>query len=493
MQFIKHIIPALATAVAIPAAAVNLEVRPGTLASLITDDMRLTEQLSLTGSMDQRDFDALDLLPALRDLDLSGVEIAEYAPKRVRGMMNARYEAATLPPGALLGKHLTALTLPASLQSIGRGALAGNDFTTITIPASVTSIDDDAFYGCTALESIHIPATVRQMGENMLTGCTALVSATFEGERLPRAIFSGCTALASVTLSGNIQEIGPDAFAACTSLKEITLPASLTSIGEKAFVLSGLETISLPHSLTQVGDYAFALCPALTTASFASVPTLGRGVFYYDTAIADVDFNAGESAPEEFPDYLFAGSTKLALPRGLEGVRTLGRYALKDNASATLHLGSTLEHLDDGAMEGMTSLVTVDASDLGASVPSLGEDVFAGIKQPEVTLLVSETEPVEPWQTAGQWNEFKIIRVAGIDTPIAPEEEIQAWFSGRMLHVHASQEIKWLQVNDASGRTLVRVAPGDTDAEIDMSGCDARVYIVTATTATSATTFKLTR
>ncbi len=493
MQFIQYILPAVAAAVAIPAAGVSLEVQPGTLSSLITDDMRQTETLTLSGSMDQRDFDALDLLPALRDLDLSGVEIAPYAPKRVKGMMYARYEAATLPPGALLGRHLSALTLPASLQAIGRGALAGNDFSAITIPAAVTSIDDDALYGCTSLESIHIPATVKHMGENVLTGCTALTSAIFEGESLPRGTFSGCTALESVTLSGAVREIGPDAFAACSSLKAITLPASLAAIGDKAFVLSGLETISLPASLKQVGDYAFALCPALSSASFASAAALGRGIFYYDTSLEAVDFNDGESTPEQFPDYLFAGSTRLALPRGLEGAHTIGRYALKDNASATLHLGSTLEHLDDGAMEGMTSLVTVDASDLGTSVPSLGKDVFAGIEQPQVTLLVSETEPVEPWHTAEQWKEFKIMRVAGIDTPVAPEEEIQAWFSGMMLQVHASQEIKWLQVNDASGRILVRIAPGDTDTEIDMSGCDARVYIVTATTATSATTFKLTR
>ena len=493
MQFIKYFLPAVAAAVAIPAAAVSLEVQPGNLSALITDDVRLTERLTLTGSMDQRDFDALDLLPSLRELDLSQVTIAAYTPLKVKGMMYATYDADALPPGALLGRHLSAVKLPASLKSIGCGALAGNDFTAIEIPSSVTSIDDAAFYGCTSLESIEIPAGVTRLGDNILAGCTALTGASVGTTSLPRGAFAGCSALQSVTFSPALTEIGPCAFAGCAALKTVALPASLSSIGEKAFALSGLTEISLPASVKSVGDYAFSLCPSLGKASFAATPELGRGLFFYDPALAAVSFADDGAAPSEYPDYLFAGSTQLALPQGLDGVKTLGRYALKDNSAVALSLGSSLEHLDDGALEGMTALTTIDAQGLGTSVPTLGADVFAGIDQPSVTLITAEGEPTDNWLAADQWQEFTISAFTGIHSPGAEADGVKAWFRGQILCVRASRSITSLTVSDASGMTLVSLTPGDTEAEVDMSGFGARVYVVTARTASSSMTFKLTR
>ncbi len=47
--------------------------------------------------------------------------------------------------------------------------------------------------------------------------------------------FSGCSSLESITLPEGVTSIGWGAFRDCSSLKSITLPEEVTSIGESAF------------------------------------------------------------------------------------------------------------------------------------------------------------------------------------------------------------------------------------------------------------------
>lgn len=416
MQIYHTIILSLATAVALPAAAATLEVSPGLLASLLTDELRKSEQITLTGSMDVRDFRTLSDLSALKSLDLSGVSIAAYTATKAAGTPRVQFDANTLPDGALLGIHLTELTLPADLTEIGTGALAGNDFTSLTIPASVTKMGSEALYDCRKLTAITLPATLKVLGENMMAGCSALKDVTAEVSYLPAGAFMRCTALTSVTLPSGLTSIGNAAFAGCSALQEISLPAGLKSIGERAFALTGLKEITLPASVTEAGEYAFALCPELSSASLLSMPEMGDGLFYYDPKLSAVDFTS--ETPIAFPDYLFTGSAQMAFPEGLEGVSSLGRYALKDNQSAALSLGSGLGYLGDGALEGMTGLTELDVQALGTNVPELGKDVFAGINQADVTLTTAEDEPTAPWESAGQWKEFRISAYVGVSTPM---------------------------------------------------------------------------
>lgn len=75
---------------------------------------------------------------------------------------------------------ITSVTLPNSLQNIGRSAFSGNKLTTITIPSSVTNIGENAF-SSNNLTSIIIPATVTNLG-NYAFNCSTLTSATIKGK-----------------------------------------------------------------------------------------------------------------------------------------------------------------------------------------------------------------------------------------------------------------------------------------------------------------------
>lgn len=483
-------------ACSIPMYALSLEVSPGSLASLINDENRDAVSLSLSGSIDKRDFDVLgDALPALKELDLSQVTIVEYRPKKPQGMMFAQYDALTLPPGALLAKGLTSLRLPDNLVAIGEEALAGNLFTSIVIPASVTAVGDNAFYGCQQIETIEIPASVKQMGLYAFAHCPALTRVDFAlGSALsgiPAHAFEQCTALASVTLPDRLTEIGEAAFAGCSALQQIELPDALTTIGPRAFVAGGLTTVRLPASLSGVGDFAFALCPALTRVSLSGRPELGDGLFFYCPVLSAVEMPGDSDEPISYPDYLFAGSPELVLPSGLQGVETVGRYALKDNASPALALGADLASLADGALEGMTSLTQIDARELGMRVPELGTDVFAGINQPSVTLIVADGEDTTPWQTAAQWKEFNITTFSTVTSPGAAAPNIKAWRSGSQLLVRSSEIISEIQVYSPDGLLLVSLSPDDTAATIDMTGFSGTIFLIKVACRGCVTTFKL--
>ena len=89
-----------------------------------------------------------------------------------------------------------------------------SELTNFDIPQSVTSIADDAFQGCTMLESVSFPASVTTIDDYA---------------------FSGCTALESVSIPASVTTIGDSAFLDCTSLVSITIPNSVTKIGSSAF------------------------------------------------------------------------------------------------------------------------------------------------------------------------------------------------------------------------------------------------------------------
>jgi hypothetical protein len=74
----------------------------------------------------------------------------------------------------------------------------------------------------------------------------------------------------------------------------VTFPASLTSIGDKAFVgCDGLTSVTLPDSVTTIGRYAFYGCFCLTSVTFpASLTGIGHAAFYECECLSEVICNA---------------------------------------------------------------------------------------------------------------------------------------------------------------------------------------------------------
>lgn len=194
----------------------------------------------------------------------------------------------------------------------------------IVIPAEVESIEAYAFGDCTSLADVCYGGTVAEWnalkndGKTDSTGNDALFNATIHctdgiaitADKAAAAITSlesgeyniaVTGAITSETIStiatalqsnGNakvgldlskttgLTSIGEYAFMYCSSLTSVIIPDSVTSIGECAFMESGLTSITIPSSVTSISSYMFKWCGNLKSVVIpASVISIGENVF----------------------------------------------------------------------------------------------------------------------------------------------------------------------------------------------------------------------
>ena len=111
----------------------------------------------------------------------------------------------------------------------------------ITIPNGITSIGEYAFSGCSSLTSINIPDSVADIG-----GYAFCDTAFYNDESNWENGFlyiGDCLIAAKETISGDIsikegtRLIANFAFNNCDKIESITIPASVTNIGQDAFVV----------------------------------------------------------------------------------------------------------------------------------------------------------------------------------------------------------------------------------------------------------------
>ncbi len=196
---------------------------------------------------------------------------------------------------------------------------------TVVIGNGVTSIGTYAFHSCTGLTSINIPAGVTSIGANAFSGCYNLESVTFaEGshlESIGNHAFNDCFYLTSITIPARVTSIGSYAFQNCDlasitvedgntvydsrngcnaiiekstntliiGCNNSTIPASVTSIGERAFYNTGLTSIEIPASVTSIGRCAFLNCPNLATVTvYAPSCSLGEDAFANCNNLANI-------------------------------------------------------------------------------------------------------------------------------------------------------------------------------------------------------------
>ena len=127
------------------------------------------------------------------------------------------------------------------------------------IPEGVTEIGNDAFHGCTSLESITIPEGVTKIGYGSFSRCTSLKSITIPKSvtKIGNSAFKGCKSLKSITIPESVMEIDSLAFLGCNSLKCVTF-LSRTKLSDEVFSYSSRRTIYVPRDCV---DYYKELLP----------------------------------------------------------------------------------------------------------------------------------------------------------------------------------------------------------------------------------------
>src|SRR5665213_131103 len=190
------------------------------------------------------------------------------------------------------------VTIPDSVTSFGNYAFGScGNLTSVTIGSGVTSIVSGAFQQCSRLTNITVNAspdysslggvlfdkaqvTLLQFPGGLGGSYTIPASVTSIGEEA--FLFSGLT---SVTIPGSVTSIPQSAFENCANLTSITIPDSVTSIGSQAFGGCGLTSVTIGTNVTSIGDQAFFYCSSLTGVYFqgnSPTPTNDTSVFSDD-------------------------------------------------------------------------------------------------------------------------------------------------------------------------------------------------------------------
>lgn len=162
--------------------------------------------------------------------------------------------------------------------------------TEITIPDNVTTVESGAFWGCVGLQKVTIP-----------NGVTTLNAQAF----------NGCNGLQSVTIPNSMEYIGIDCFAGCHNIKAFY--GKFASADNKCLIINGTlvrfangcgETnYTIPNDVNRIEDGAFNGRHILSTITIpASVTSIGTRAFFSERKI---DFYFKSSTPASLGNDVF--------------------------------------------------------------------------------------------------------------------------------------------------------------------------------------------
>jgi len=250
-----------------------------------------------------------------------------------------------------------------------------DSISTIVIGDSVTSIGDNAFAGCSNLDSVNIPNSVQTIGGSAFIGCSSLKfvkignSVTSIGERA----FNKCCNLTSIIIPNNVTSIGNNAFEECYSLISVTIPNSIVSIGNYVFYnCSNLKSINIPNSVQTIGQAAFRGCQSLTSVI---IPNSVRGIG--QEAFTDCKSLTSINIPDSITNIeyvVFAGCSNLTSITIPNKVTSIGQSAFWGCSSLTsVTIGNSVTTIGHSAFEGCKNLTSVTIPN---SVQTIGDNAF---------------------------------------------------------------------------------------------------------------------
>ena len=145
------------------------------------------------------------------------------------------------------------LTIPATVNGytvVKIGKYAFNEIyqkISVTIPNTVTTIGEYAFADCSGLTSLELPASVTTIGEYAFSGVSNVTSITVAAGNTTYDSRDNCNAI--IETATNKLLVG---------FKATTIPATVTEIGDGAFVNLYDYTLTIPSTITTIDNYAFS-------------------------------------------------------------------------------------------------------------------------------------------------------------------------------------------------------------------------------------------
>lgn len=278
-----------------------------------------------------------------------------------------------------------------TMTEIGADAFNScSSLTMFTVPQTVKAIGDSAFANClslenfgfaqntvieqigelalmsTAISSFYLPSTVTSIGDGILAGCTNLTSIQVGDENTiytdkdsniivdvqNKTLLASCSTSANVF--NDITAIANYAFYGVKndSLVNVNLPATIKSIGDKAFGKSSVASINI-QNVSSLGEAIFENCEDLTTITLPSTLTT-------------------------IPQSTFAGTKALTSLKLSENITTIAQNAFANsNIKEVVFANKTSNIVGDNAFSDCQNLTKITfATDLENL--QLGKNSFKG-------------------------------------------------------------------------------------------------------------------
>ena len=217
--------------------------------------------------------------------------------------------------------------------------IAGCKTSVIPDDGSVTVIGEEAFYGCSGLESIVIPE-----------GVTAIEESAFDE----------AFHLESISFPESLKYIGKSAFYNCFYLNvDLVIPDNVEYIGAKAFYCTTVKSVSIGKGLNNYEAGAFSECREIVSITVDE----DNETFY----------SVGNCIVRSADGVLVQGSSASVIPED-GSIREIGDYAFCGMALAeNLKIPDSVEKIGECAFKSIDGTKNVL---LGAGVKTLGDYAF---------------------------------------------------------------------------------------------------------------------
>lgn len=152
------------------------------------------------------------------------------------------------------------------------------------LPSNITEIGNNTFNNA-KLTKVDVKASSISIGNNSFKNNSTLTSFNGTINFIGAGAFYGCSNINNITLSNNIIAIDAETFFACTKLTSIKLPSSLTLIGSKAFMNTGISSVTIPSGVNTIESQAFYGSNITSVTLPKSVTTMATNMFNSNTSI----------------------------------------------------------------------------------------------------------------------------------------------------------------------------------------------------------------
>ena len=178
---------------------------------------------------------------------------------------------------------LTKVTIGPQVTDIPQYLFYKNPALTLMRLPNVKTIGKSAFELCSKLTTLDIGEALEIVGDRAFYGCTNVTKLTFPDaiNKIGSEAFYDCTSVTEITVGSGLKEIGEKGFYNCGSFTALILPSGFTTMGDAAFMNCRKLTIAqLGESLTAIPDQAFEECVSLSEMIVpATVQSIGNRAF----------------------------------------------------------------------------------------------------------------------------------------------------------------------------------------------------------------------